>query len=65
MTIQTLLRKKNARLSLSFTLRRKRSDDFQAIAINLLKHSRILHRRRLAPVKDHSWKMALRVLMSQ
>jgi hypothetical protein len=39
-------------MSLSFTLRRKRSDYFQGIDIDLLNHGRSFHRRSLGPAKD-------------
>jgi hypothetical protein len=55
----------NTRLSLGFTLRRKRRDDFQGIDIDQLNHSRRPHQRRLAPLNDHSRKVPLRLLSSQ
>jgi hypothetical protein len=41
----------NTSLSLSFTLRRKRTDDFQRIDIDLRNHSRSPRQRSLTPVK--------------
>jgi hypothetical protein len=52
----------NTSLSLSVTLRRKCSDDFQGTDIDWLNHRRSLRRGRLAPIKDQSRKVPLRLL---